>query len=125
VGRFLTPQPLPSRLLYVEPLRRRMRVLFADEWIADSEHVLLLHEPARYPVAYFPLTDVRPDVLVDEHRSTRHRDLGDTAWYTVTAGDQQAGHARLALCRPARPRKRAARPGRVRLAGYGRLLRRR
>lgn len=29
VGRFLTPEPLPERLLYVERLRRRMRVKFA------------------------------------------------------------------------------------------------
>ena len=88
VGRFLTPDPLPPRLLYAEPLRRRMRVRFGGEWIADSEHVLLLHEPARYPVAYFPLAAVRPGVLVDENRSTRHRDLGDTAWFTVTVGDR-------------------------------------
>jgi hypothetical protein len=29
VGRFLVPDPLPDRLLYAEPLRRRMRVQFA------------------------------------------------------------------------------------------------
>ena len=86
VGRFLVPGPLPARLLYAEPLRRRLRVQYAGQWIADSEHVLLLHEPARYPVAYFPVGDVRPGVLVDEHRTTTHRDLGDTAWFTVIAG---------------------------------------
>lgn len=30
VGHFLTEQPLPPRLLFAEPLRRRMRVRFAD-----------------------------------------------------------------------------------------------
>jgi hypothetical protein len=30
VGRFLTPEPLPDRLLYVEPLRRRLRVKLAS-----------------------------------------------------------------------------------------------
>jgi hypothetical protein len=50
VGRFLTPAPLPERLLFAEPLRRRMRVRLAGDWIADSESVVLLHEPARYPV---------------------------------------------------------------------------
>ena len=39
VGRFLTPEPLPGRLLFAEPLRRRMRVRFGGEWIADSEDV--------------------------------------------------------------------------------------
>src|SRR5438132_14289754 len=52
IGRFLVPDPLPKRLLYAEPLRRRMRVRFGGTWIADSENVLLLFEPGRYPVAY-------------------------------------------------------------------------
>ena len=88
IGRFLVPDPLPGRLLYAEPLRRRMRVRFGGAWIADSEDVMLLHEPGRYPVAYFPLGDIsrrragterahhpapgpRADVLV--HRPGRRR----------------------------------------------------
>ncbi|WP_327365413.1 hypothetical protein [Streptomyces sp. NBC_01217] len=51
IGHFLTPEPLPERLLFAERLRRRMRVEFNDTWIADSENVILLHEPGRYPVA--------------------------------------------------------------------------
>jgi hypothetical protein len=39
IGRFLVPEPLPKRLLYVEPLRRRMRVRVGGTWIADSEDV--------------------------------------------------------------------------------------
>ena len=93
VGRFLTPEPLPERLLYAEPLRRRMRVQFADEWIADSEDVLLLHEPGRYPVAYFPVADVAPGVLGVEDRVTRHAELGETAWFTVAAGGESAARA--------------------------------
>ncbi|GAA4557595.1 DUF427 domain-containing protein [Planotetraspora kaengkrachanensis] len=84
VGRFLVEQPLPERLLFAEPLRRRMRVRFAGEWIADSEDVVLLHEPSRYPVAYFPAGDVRADTLRTTDHVTRHRDLGTTAWFTVT-----------------------------------------
>ncbi len=41
IGRFLVPEPLPQRLLYVEPLRRHMRVRFGGAWVADSEDVLL------------------------------------------------------------------------------------
>jgi Domain of unknown function (DUF427) len=58
IGHFLVPDPLPERLLYAEPLRRRMRVKFGGAWIADSQDVVLLHEPGRYPVAYFPLGGV-------------------------------------------------------------------
>jgi uncharacterized protein (DUF427 family) len=93
IGHFLTPEPLPEHLLFVEPLRRRMRVRFADEWLADSEDVLLLHEPGRYPVAYFPLADIGSDVLAPEDRVTTHGELGDMQWYTVSAGDRQAPHA--------------------------------
>ncbi|OBJ49824.1 DUF427 domain-containing protein [Mycobacterium sp. 1423905.2] len=93
VGHFLTEQPLPPRLLFAEPLRRRMRVCFAGQWIADSDDVVLLHEPGRYPVAYFPRNDIAPGALTAEERVTHHRDLGDTQWFTVTLAQREAGHA--------------------------------
>jgi uncharacterized protein (DUF427 family) len=92
-GRFLAPGPLPARLLYAEPLRRRMRVQFGGAWIADSEDVVLLHEPGRYPVAYFPPGDVAGGTLEPADHTTEHRDLGPTSWYTVRAGDQSAPRA--------------------------------
>jgi len=90
IGRFLVPVPLPERLLYVEPLRRRMRVRFGGNWIADSESVLLLFEPGRYPVAYFPETDILPNILHMTDHTSHHSDLGLTAWYAVQAGEQSA-----------------------------------
>ena len=93
VGHFLTPEPLPERLLFAEPLRRRMQVRFTDQWIADSEDVVLLHEPGRYPVAYFPHADIQPGILVPEERVTQHRELGDMRWFTVGAGEHAANHA--------------------------------
>jgi uncharacterized protein (DUF427 family) len=83
IGQFLVPEPLPARLLFAEPLRRRMRVLFGGRWIAASDDVVLLHEPGRYPVAYFPLADVEPGALEVMGHRTRHRDLGPTAWFVV------------------------------------------
>ncbi|MFD3376650.1 MULTISPECIES: DUF427 domain-containing protein [unclassified Streptomyces] len=93
VGRFLVPDPLPERMLFAEPLRRRMRVRFGDTWIADSEDVVLLHEPGRYPVAYFPLGDIAADVLQPSEHTTEHRDLGATSWFTVRAGTQSRQRA--------------------------------
>jgi len=86
IGKFLVPGPLPERLLYAEPLRRRMRVRFGGAWIADSEDVVLLHEPGHYPVAYFPLGDITAGALEAGGYTTRHRELGPTSWYTVRAG---------------------------------------
>jgi uncharacterized protein (DUF427 family) len=93
VGYFLTPDPLPERLLYAEPLRRRMRVRFADHWIAESEDVVLLHEPGRYPVAYFPEHDIQPNILFAEDRTTQHPELGNVAWFAVGVADRKANHA--------------------------------
>jgi uncharacterized protein (DUF427 family) len=93
VGHFLTEQPMPPRLLFAEPLRRRMRVGFADRCIADSQDVILLHEPGRYPVAYFPLGDIEAGILTAEDRVTQHRDLGDTLWFTVKVSGQEAEHS--------------------------------
>ena len=90
IGRFLVPEPMPKRLLFAERLRRRMRVRFGNRWIADSENVLLLFEPGRYPVAYFPETDVAPHVLERTDHTTHHPDLGATSWYTVRASEQHA-----------------------------------
>jgi uncharacterized protein (DUF427 family) len=93
VGRFLVAEPLPERLLFAEPLRRRMRVRFGGGWIVDSEDVVLLHEPGRYPVAYFPRADVEPGVLTPMDHRTDHRDLGPTAWFTAHAGDTRTDRA--------------------------------
>ena len=90
VGTFLAPEPLPERLLFAEPLRRRMRVKLGGEWVADSEDVVLLHEPGRYPVAYFPRDDVTG--LEEETRTTNHRDLGATAWFAVKNAKHAAWH---------------------------------
>jgi uncharacterized protein (DUF427 family) len=93
VGHFLTEQPLPPRLLFAEPLRRRMSVRFADRWIADSEDVILLHEPGRYPVAYFPHGDIEAGILTVEDRVTQHQDLGVTQWFTVEVSGREANHS--------------------------------
>jgi uncharacterized protein (DUF427 family) len=90
IGRFLVPEPLPKRLLYAEPLRRRMRVRFGGEWIAESEHVVLLFEPGHYPMAYFPESDISSGALQRTEHTTLHPDLGPTRWYAVQAGDKSA-----------------------------------
>ena len=113
VGHFLVANPLPERLLFAEPLRRRMRVRFGGEWVVDSEDVILLHEPDRYPVAFFPLDHVRKGVLVPEARTTRHRELGPTAWFSVRGGGKEAQRAAYRpRARPQRgaPAQRRRRP---------------
>jgi uncharacterized protein (DUF427 family) len=114
VGHFLTEQPMPPRLLFAEPLRRRMRVRFADRWIADSEDVILLHQPGRYPVAYFPPTDIEPGLLITEDRVTEHRDLGATQWFSIKIAEREANQS--AWQHTSLPRHAAVLDGRVAFA---------
>jgi uncharacterized protein (DUF427 family) len=67
-----------------------MRVRFGGAWIADSEDVVLLHEPGRYPLAYFPKADIAPDALKPSEHTSHHRDLGPMQWYVVRAAEQSA-----------------------------------
>ncbi len=46
IGRLVVPDPLP-KILYGEPLRRRMRVLFGGKWIADSYHRIDIRQASR------------------------------------------------------------------------------
>ena len=67
-----------------------MRVRFGGNWIADTEDVILLFEPGRYPIAYFRETDISPGVLERTDHTTHHPEFGLTSWYTVRAGDKSA-----------------------------------
>jgi uncharacterized protein (DUF427 family) len=93
-----------------------MRVVFAGAQISQSDDVVLLHEPGRYPVAYFPEADIAPGTLIPGNRTTEHQDLGATAWFTVRAGG--AGTARAAWEHTALPPYARILSGRVAFAWH-------
>jgi uncharacterized protein (DUF427 family) len=86
-GTFITATPMPERVLYLELLRRRMSVRLGGSEIARSDGALLLFEPARYPVAYFPAGDIKQGVLQPADHESTHADLGKTRWFDVVGGD--------------------------------------
>lgn len=85
-GTFITATPMPERVLYLEPVRRRMSVRFGGSDIARSDGALILFEPARYPVAYFPIGDIEDGVLEPADHAGTHADLGKTRWFDVIGG---------------------------------------
>jgi uncharacterized protein (DUF427 family) len=88
-GQFLVPG-MPTRVLYAEPLRRRLRAELGGRTVVQSDDAVLLFEPGRYPVAYFPRADFADGVLTPiEHRSI-HQDLGETAWFEVMGANRAA-----------------------------------
>lgn len=64
-----------------------MSVELGASVIARSDKAVILFEPARYPVAYFPLRDIEQGVLQPSDRETTHADLGKTRWFAVVGGD--------------------------------------
>jgi uncharacterized protein (DUF427 family) len=112
-GQFLVPD-MPPRVLYAEPLRRRMRAELGGHTVVRSDDAVLLFEPGRYPVAYFPIADFAEGALRSiDHRSA-HPDLGETAWFEVVGGDRHA--ARGAWQHVALPEHAAILEGKVALA---------
>jgi uncharacterized protein (DUF427 family) len=61
-------RPTGLSALRIEKADRRVRAFFAGEVVADSKRPLLVFEPRRLPVYYFPVEDVRMDLL----KPTRH-----------------------------------------------------
>ena len=88
-GTFLSATPMPEHVLYIEPLRRRMSVGFDRGIIARSDEAVILFEPARYPVAYFPISDIDQGVLQPADHVSTHPDLGKTGWFDVVGGHGQ------------------------------------
>ena len=123
VGRFLVPDPLPERLLFAEPLRRRMRVRFGEAGSPTARTSCCCTSPAatRWPTSRS--ATIAADVLRAQrphHPAPRPRD--DVLVHRPGRRSEQAARG-LAAHRAARLRRRAEGPGRVRLAGDGRLLR--
>ena len=88
-GQFLVPG-MPERVLYAEPLRRRLRATLGGRTVVQSDDAVLLFEPGRYPVAYFPLEDFADGALRPAgHRST-HPDLGETVWFEAVGDARSA-----------------------------------
>jgi len=88
-GQFLVPG-MPERVLYAEPLRRRMRAELGGRTVVQSDDAVLLFEPGRYPVAYFPIADFADGALAPIERRTDHSELGETAWFEVVGGTRSA-----------------------------------
>jgi uncharacterized protein (DUF427 family) len=88
-GQFLVPD-MPRHVLYAEPLRRRMRAELDGQTVVESDDAVLLFEPGRYPIAYFPIGDFAKGALRPTDHRSEHDDLGETAWFEVVAGSRHA-----------------------------------
>jgi uncharacterized protein (DUF427 family) len=78
----------------VETGPKRVRVMLAGEYVADSYHPLLVWEKPYYPTYYFPAADVDRRVLSPSGETRRSPSRGDAVLYDVTvAGTVASGAA--------------------------------
>ncbi len=83
-----------------EDSRRRVRVVFGGITVAESTHVMLLHEFGRLPVFYFPLEDVRMDVMEATDRRSHSPLKGEASYWTIRTGSRVAEDAAWSYARP-------------------------
>ena len=91
IGR--TASPSFSQGFRWEDSRRRVRVVFANVTVADSKRVMLLHEFGRLPVFYFPMEDVRMEMMEATEHHTFSPLKGEASYWTIRVGDRVAEQA--------------------------------
>ena len=79
--------PRPPR---VEPVAKRVRVVFNGVTIADTTGAKRVLETFGAPVFYLPLTDVQADLLTETARNTVCEWKGTASYYTLRVGDRTA-----------------------------------
>jgi uncharacterized protein (DUF427 family) len=76
--------PVPEVIkVRVEPNAKRVRAFIGGVAIADSCRVMMMFESARLCVYYFPVDDVRTDLLVATSKVVRSLAKGDATYYSV------------------------------------------
>lgn len=79
--------PRPPR---VEPVKKRLRVIFNGETIADSTQAYRVLETSHPPTYYIPPQDIKMEYLSPTSRSTFCEFKGGASYYTVTVSDKSA-----------------------------------
>jgi uncharacterized protein (DUF427 family) len=76
-----------------EPSPKRVRAVFAGHTIADSTRVLMLREAKHTPVYYFPMDDVRMDLLVPSDHRTTCPYKGEASYWSIEVDGRRADDA--------------------------------
>jgi uncharacterized protein (DUF427 family) len=77
--------PLPREVCDIrfEPTAKRVRAFSGGVAIADSTRVAILHETSRLPVYYFPVEDVRTDLLTRSNTTVASPFKGVASYFSI------------------------------------------
>ena len=78
--------PVPEKIRYWEPWPRRMRAMVGEETVLDSRHGVQLWQTGRFSRFYYPLDDIRSDLLIP---ATRAHAAGQPRKWGIRLGDRQ------------------------------------
>ena len=65
-----TAQGIDEHVAFLEATPKRIRATFGGETIVDSKHAVIMYETRHQPLYYFPMADVRMDLLEETDKST-------------------------------------------------------
>ncbi|HEY3946270.1 MAG TPA: DUF427 domain-containing protein [Solirubrobacteraceae bacterium] len=85
----------PRGRIRIETGTKRVRAYLAGQVVADTTHPQLVWEVPYYPTYYFPLADVRADVLEPDGGVAHSPSRGDGRTLTVRAGSKVVRAAAL------------------------------
>ena len=91
----MTTQAPPRGRIRVETSPKRIRAYLGGETVADSTRARLVWESPNYPTYYFPITDVRADLLEAENSVAHSPSRGDGQLFAITAGGKRVPGAAL------------------------------
>jgi uncharacterized protein (DUF427 family) len=77
----------------VEPAGRRVRAFFSGQAVADSKNALMVFEPRRLVVYYFPASDVRTELLKPTRYTLDSGDTGETERWDLEVDGRVAENA--------------------------------
>ena len=94
-------RPAGDGILF-EPTQRRVRVLLGGFTVADSRAVMLMLENKRLAIYYFPVNDVRVELLVPTTYTSNHPGKGQASFFSVKVGDRVSEKAAWRYLQPER-----------------------
>ena len=93
-------RPFDPGAVRVEPWPRRVRAFVHGVPVVDSKDVKLVFEPRRLPVYYFPLADVRTDLLRPTDYTVAQGQTTPLARWTLEVGDRRIENAAWSYSEP-------------------------
>ena len=88
-----TTDPAPRGRIKIEQSRKRVRAYLGGLPIVDTIRPFLVWEIPYYPAYYFPIEDVRMDLLTPSGNSAHSPSRGDGPKYTIKVGGKEAPDA--------------------------------